>query len=285
MWDIDQAAMPINDNTISNFYKTRSGGYRMVVCRDFPANALLANVNEYCDGARGPFERITEASKYARVFKGNISFNGRCSSLYIKQYLHRSPGDKLKHLFRRSRGKRAVAAAAMLAENGLDSPRIIALAEKQIGPFCTDSILITEDLVDARSTYYWQDEWEDSCPAGLKHRFAKELGKTVGRMHASNIFHGDLRGGNIFSKQTQDGWHFYLLDNERTMKLPLLPMRMRIKNLVQVNILQPKTFTNTDRARFLKAYLKENPQLISDAKTLAREVAEITRRRLKKILA
>jgi hypothetical protein len=103
-------------------------------------------------------------------------------------------------------------------------------------------------------------------------------------MHAGNIFHGDLRGGNIFSKQTPEGWHFYFLDNERTMKLPLLPMRMRIKNLVQVSILQPRTFTNTDHARFFKAYLQENPQLKGDAKTLAREVAERTRQRMKKIL-
>jgi hypothetical protein len=255
----------------------------MVVCKDFPANALPVKDNEYCDGSRGPFERAL-SSKYARVFRGDISFNGRCSSVYIKQYLHRSPGDKLKHLFRRSRGKRALAAAAMLTENGLDSPRIIALAEKRIGPFCKDSILITEDLVDAKSTYYWQNEWKDSCPASLKHRFVKELGKTVGRMHAGNIFHGDLRGGNVFSKQTPKGWHFYLLDNERTMKLPLLPMRMRIKNLVQINMLPPKTFTNMDRARFFKAYLQENPQLKNDAKTLAGEVVERTRQRMKKIL-
>jgi hypothetical protein len=276
--------MSINDNTISNFYKTRIGAYRVVVCKDFPANALPLKDNEHRDGSRGPFERAL-SSKYARVFRGDISFNGRCRSLYIKQYLDRSLGDKLKNLFRRSRGKRALAAAAMLTKNGLDSPRIIALAEKRVGPFCQNSILVTEDLADAYSTYHWQDEWEDSCPVKLKHSFVRELGKTVGRMHAENIFHGDLRGGNIFSKQTPEGWHFYFLDNERTMKLPLLPMRMRIKNLVQIKMQKPKTFTNTDRVRFFKAYLEENPQLKNDAKTLASEVAERTRRRLKKIFA
>ena len=257
----------------------------MLVCKDFPAGKPPIGINEYHDGLRGPFERITEASKYANVFKASVSFNGRCQSLYIKQYLHRSLGDILKHLFRRSRGRRALTAAAMLAGNGLDSPRVVALAEKRIGPFCKNSILITEDLADGRSTYYWQDEWADSRDVKLKRQFVTELGRTVGRMHAANIFHGDLRPGNIFSKQISDSWHFYFLDNERTMKLPLMPMRLRKKNLVQINILQPKTFTNTDRARFYKAYIQENPQLNNNRKTIAREVSQQTQKRLKKILA
>ena len=166
--------MQVNNNNISNFHTTRIAGYRMLVSSDFPISAIADAANKYRDGLRGPFED-SSSSKHANVLKANISFSGKHYSLYVKQYLYRSFSDKLKHLFRPSRGKRSLTAAAMLTAQNLDSPAIIALAEKRIGPFCKDCLLITEDLHDAKSIYDWQDDWADTPPTKLKHRFASQL--------------------------------------------------------------------------------------------------------------
>jgi len=276
--------MLINNNNLSNFYKAGIAGFDMLVSNDFPASAIQLTADQYRDGVRGPFEKVS-SSKHANVLRAKISFNGRHHLLYIKQYLYRSFGDRMKHLFRSSRGRRALSAAAMLTASGLDSPAVVALAEKRCGFFCTDCILITEALKDAKSIYAWQNNWKDQPPAKLKHQFVSQLGVEIGKMHKANIFHGDLRPGNVFAKQTPQGWHFYFLDNERTVKMPILPMRYRLKNLIQINMPLPHTFTRTDRLRFYKEYLKQNPQLETRAAAIAKRVSQKAAERLEKVLS
>ncbi len=58
-------------------------------------------------------------------------------------------------------------------------------------------------------------------------------------------------------------------------------MKLRIKNLVQINMLAKEPFTYTDRVRFFKSYLKFNSQLQVDAKLLMRETAQRTHQRAK----
>jgi hypothetical protein len=77
-------------------------------------------------------------------------------------------------------------------------------------------------------------------------------------------------------------WQFFFLDNERTRKLGLLPKRLRLKNLVQVNMLQSENITVTDRMRFFEAYLEQNGHLGDKWKDLARRIIAKTRLRLSK---
>ena len=176
----------------------------------------------------------------------------------------------------------------MLCENGFNSPKIIAVAEKRNRLFFKENILITEEIQNAKCFYDWEKEWNDksNCPVEIKREFVRQLGRTIGKLHAKNISHGDLRPGNIYAGHNdKDKWSFYFLDNERTRKFTSLPVKLRIKNLVQINIVARFPFTYTDRIRFYREYIKENPSLQADAKTLMMEVVEITRQRMKKIFA
>jgi len=101
-------------------------------------------------------------------------------------------------------------------------------------------------------------------------------------MHAAGIFHGDLRLGNILAKEENNGWHFFLIDNERTRKFRRLPSRLRLKNLVQVNMLNSDGITKTDRMRFFKAYFKENPLMTYKRKRWVERIIEKTDRRFEK---
>ena len=99
-------------------------------------------------------------------------------------------------------------------------------------------------------------------------------------MHKLGIFHGDLRAGNILLQHNDQRRCFFLIDNERTRQFTAIPLRLIIKNLVQLNMVQTG-ITNTDRMRFLKAY---NEQLLfpdNVIRLLCEQTMRKTNKRLK----
>ena len=262
-----------------SFDKIKVAGWTMHVNTAFPAKTLETLVPaENFDGVRGPFEEVI-ASKFARVCKGAISFNGRIHNLYIKQFFYRSPADFLKHVFRPSRAMRSLKASQILAANNLLSPEVIAVGQKTLGPFVGKSFMITRSVENAPTLTNWIAEVTD---VNTKRKFIRQLAQTIGKMHAANISHGDLRTGNILVKPKDNGWDFYLLDNERTVKYSKLPGKLRFKNLVQLNMLTEKNLTSTDRMRFYKTYLKICREKSLNPKDLAARVNMKTKERLSK---
>ncbi|MCF7955876.1 MAG: lipopolysaccharide kinase InaA family protein [Phycisphaerae bacterium] len=261
------------------FDKIKLSRWTVHVNAAFPSDALESLVShEDFDGVRGPFEEVI-ASKFARVHKGAISFNGQIHNLYVKQFLYRSPVDFLKHILRHSRAMRSLNASRMLAAENLLTPEVIAMGQLRKGPFVAKSFLITRSVENAPKLSFYISEVTD---LKTKKRFIHQLAETIGKMHAANISHGDLRTGNILVKPAGDSWDFYFLDNERTIKYKKLPEKLRFKNLVQLNMLTNKNLTNADRARFYKTYLKQNQQAIPNAKDLARSIIAKTNERLEK---
>jgi len=269
------------------FEKTRVSGWTLRVSSDFgkPSVHSLWPPGEQIDGVRGPFDEVP-ASEFACVFKCSVGFGSRCQKLYLKQFFFRSTWDFMKHLFRPSRARRAFWGSLMLTEHGFCVPEIVAVGERRYGPVCMSNFLITCELDGAEDLYACFDgKWQGSSPDALggKRRLIRALGEIVGRMHGAGIFHGDLRAGNIFVKSAEATWQFFFLDNERTRKFNLLPERLRLKNLVQVNMLQSEIITLTDRMRFFKAYLEQSGRLRGRWKDLARRIVVKTRRRLTRI--
>lgn len=231
------------------------------------------------DGIQGPFEPV-RSSRFCRVTNSVVSFHGFCHKLYLKEYLYRSVWDVIKHFFRPSRAERAFTAALMLEENGLCSPEIVAAGRFSVLTFCKRTFLLTKEVGRSHPVYsYFSDIWSVSASQTSveKRNFIKQLAATVGKMHACGIFHGDLRAGNILARDSGDKWRFYLLDNERTKKFKCLPDRLRVKNLVQLNMLQ-EGVNQTDRIRFFKAYM-EQQDFIDDGRLLLKAVLAKTAKR------
>ena len=63
-----------------------------------------------------------------------------------------------------------------------------------------------------------------------------------------------------FVKEENSSWKFCFIDNERTRKCHIFCNRLRLKNLVQINLLLDGT-TKADRLRFFKYYLRLNPDI------------------------
>ncbi len=272
-------------NHIGEFDRVRIKPWTLWVRRQFGAERIgeLVCTGEF-DNVRGPFDEVTAASRFARVFRCEVGFHGRKQKLYLKQYLYRSVWDFVKHLLRANRAERAFKAAIMLGENGLDSPEVVATGRLRYGPLCRTSFLVTREIENARAVYtYPNEDWpaQANGTAHDKREFIRALGSTIGRMHAAQIFHGDLRAGNIFAEKSEGNWRFYFLDNERTKKFRRLPQRLRLKNLVQINMLIGPAITRSDRMRFFRTYCQYNPGIRAGRKVLLRTINRKTVNRLK----
>jgi serine/threonine protein kinase len=220
----------------------------------------------------------------SRVYKFSATFDGKERMIYFKQYLCRSTCDFIKHLVRASRAKRAFKAKLILEQHGFDVPVVVAVGERRSSFFDREYFLATFEVEDAKQI-------KQLIPDSLENFTKKQLhdmrelirtfGNTVGRLHAVGIFHGDLRLGNVLVRRENNDWHFFLIDNERTRKYRRLPAWLRLKNLVQANILISDCITKTDRMRFFKSYLQENADIHNRYKKLAIKVDTKTRKRLR----
>ena len=267
----------------NSFDKIKLSNWQLRVNTEFAKSFSKGTpLTEYINNIRGPFTPIA-ASKFARVFHCKVNFDSHLQDLFFKQYLYRSPIDFIKHIFRPSRAKRAVDAAIMLAQHGLSTPEIVAVGHLKLAGLSIKTFVITKTVKDAKNLY---DCLEDAfqSPPSQRHKFISQIGKTIGKMHNAGIFHGDLRPGNVMAKMQGDKWKFYFLDNERTKKFKNLPEKLRIKNLVQINMIPSKQLTYTDRMRFYKSYKNTHTVPITNQKQLAIQTTKKTASRLAKKL-
>jgi len=224
------------------------------------------------------------SSDYTRVFRCNVSFNGTERAFYLKQYLFHSLWDFVKYLLRSSRARRAFEASLMLQSRGFDVPAVVGLFERRFGPFHTDNALLVRAVEHSKSLWQCRRQIKGSNTEEAlreKRQLIASFGETVGRMHAEGIFHGDLRLGNVLVQRKEGKWQFFFIDNERTKKFFRLLARLRLKNLVQINMYR-QGITNTDRMRFFKAYLQENPCVWSRRSRWVERIIEKTNLRLRR---
>lgn len=266
-----------------SFEEMRTGNWFIFIRKNFPKSSIknLVSQNRLSDENRDQFTPVP-SSDYTRVFKYSISFDGVAHSLYLKKYLCRSLLDFIKHLFRPSRARRAFNATFMLQINGFDAPAIIGLFEHRTGPFCADNLLLTEEVKNSKTMpQLLTDIYQNSGGDTFIHKRAliEAFGRTIGLMHAKGIFHGDLRLGNVLVVKEEQKWRFFFIDNERTKKFSRLPGKLRLKNLVQINMFR-SGITNSDRLRFFRAYMMDNPEVTDNRKDWAVKVLKKTSWRL-----
>ncbi len=273
---------PLPYSTSSDYMTARSDKWRLFVRRGY----LLADAMHIVEGDAvcrdtHRFSRVF-SSDFTRVYTSTAQHKGSLVSVHVKHYLSRSPLDPFKHLLLGGRGRRAFEASLMLRHNGFDSPQPLVFIERHEGPFRMDNVLVTETISHAlQLNTQLMKLVADSSPSGREQRgsIIRQLGAVVGRMHKAGIFHGDLRLGNVLLQKNEGSFRFYFIDNERTRKYDRLPLRLRIRNLVQINMFR-SGITNTDRARFWAAYVKETQATQEESRRWIRSVLRQTEHRL-----
>ncbi len=251
-----------------NFRKIKISGWQFELSDDFPAGFPAGTTDTFIDGRRSFFVKLP-SSKFANVFKFNLLFKGKVYNLILKQYLNRSVIDAFKNLLRPCRSQRAFKAGLMLKRYGFTSPDAAAAGKKTIAGFPIRNFLITCEIKDAVQLYKMLD-----MDTPQKQQLISQFGRMVGRMHAQNIFHGDLRLGNVLVKKVNDEFEFVFLDNERTKKFVNLPQKLRLKNLIQINM----SLSDAHKPVFLDAYLAQQNVKIDGEKLAARIAAGVKKR-------
>ncbi len=267
---------------MTDFHETKYACWKCCIHADFTAPGKIKNPvpAHKTDGIRGPYQ-IIASSKHAVVHKCRVNFYGYVNDLYVKSYLYRNIADFIKHIFRKSRARRAFNAHLMLKKCGFDTPDVCAVIEKKLGPLKMQNYLISKEVKDTIPLHaFFESQNASKLLQDRQKRIelVKAMGRTIGKLHQKCIGHGDLRAGNILVKYQNSKWLFYLIDNERTRQYKNLPVKIRLKNLVQLNLL--KNISASDRMRFFKEYTNENSDIIADPHRLALAVIEATRKRL-----
>ena len=223
----------------------------------------------------GKIERLTrvKSSPHTIIHAGTVMDQ----SFYFKRYLMRDTGDRIKHIIRPSRARRAFVNGEMIEALGFHPPRSVCFIEEWRAGFIQESALITEAIKDAPEVRCYIDTVTTGS-VQLRRQFLQSLGRAVGAMHSRGVHHGDMRVGNILCRFLHDEFVFYWLDNERTKRYATLPMSRRINNLVQLNM--ERGLTLTDRMRFWKAYMEESRIPSIQEKEITHKVMKKTMERL-----
>lgn len=246
----------------SDFKKIRHNNRIVYIRNQFLDHALgqVILAGEETWHRQNDFKTIP-SSERTRVLTFTVSVDGIDRVVYIKQYLFKSLLQSLKRLFLSgSPAKQAFKAETMLAADGFDVAGVIALVESRDSFLQKNSYLATFGIENVRSVrnYILGIKELTTSPQLADWRgFIRDLGLTIGRMHAKGIVHGDLRTGNILIRRDGNLWRFFFIDNERTKKFRRLPFICRVKNLVQLNMGPYGIMSGTDRMRFFDAYCSE----------------------------
>ena len=181
----------------------------------------------------------------------------------LKRWRETSLWKRLLARFRRSRALTAWRLGHALCNRGIATARPLAVIEPAGGG---ESYLATAWIAGAENLH--QFCWRIAAlPARERTRRARPaaaaLGRLIGRLHAWQIGHRDLKGCNLVLAENDDGVAAWLVDLEGVRIRRRLRPREQARDLARLATsleLHP-WITRGDRRRFLRAYLAEFPEL------------------------
>ncbi|MBQ0719909.1 MAG: hypothetical protein KBT88_15550 [Gammaproteobacteria bacterium] len=197
-------------------------------------------------------EEIT-SSQHSHVCRARLNSGQKKALVYLKGMDFKSFRDAIKQQFSSSRAIKAFEAELLLQSLGFGTPTTLLTGWRQRSFFFKDSFFTLSEALSDHSDLYTTVAQLGTQSGRQKRDFIAQFSSTIARMHRENIGHGDLRAGNVMC-QYDEGWKFSFLDNERTRQYAKLPENIRIKNLVQLNLLISPVISKADRQRFFNHY-------------------------------
>ena len=163
---------------------------------------------------------------------------------------------------RRPRALRAWRMGHALLVRGIATPRPLAVCRTTAGRRSGETYLWTTRVVGALNLhlYAWRLAHEPAHQRRARTtQAAAAVGELVGRMHAWQIAHGDLKGCNLAFVEQEAAVDALLLDVDAAVVHCRLPSRARMHDLARlaVSLERHPWISRGDRLRFLRAYLAQ----------------------------
>jgi tRNA A-37 threonylcarbamoyl transferase component Bud32 len=186
-------------------------------------------------------------------------------------------------LFRRGRALRGWFFGHALLARQIATARPIAFCQARRSWLGRESYLATEWVEGAENLHLYGRRLAALSPSRrlrMAARCAESLGKLIGRMHACQVAHNDLKAANLLVVQRGDDVQTHLIDAEDARIARRLTSARRARDLSRLaaSMAAHPWVTKTILCRFLQAYARQFGPAVPDWKPLWRQIARRSRR-------
>ena len=239
-------------------------------------------------------DRPVKLGHSSLMVRATLRLDDGLQAVSYKRFRAKTRAKAFLNLFRGSRAMRGWRLGHALLSRGIATPRPIVVCEpgRANRPGTSQAwqqraaYLATEWIEGAENLHLWAWALAPQPPRArmkLAARCARSLGRLVGRMHARQISHGDLKGSNVLvlggatgddnmSPQT------LLIDLDGARIHKRLPRKRQVADLARLatSVTAHPWAGNSLRCRFLTAYAAEFPRGTVCRKTLWQAVGQKT---------
>ncbi|MFW5915744.1 MAG: lipopolysaccharide kinase InaA family protein [Planctomycetota bacterium] len=201
------------------------------------------------------------------------------SALIVRQYAH---GGLLAPLFgtaflsdKQMRGELRIAHHAR--QRGLSTSRPVALRiSRGPGPL-RRGYYLTREIPSALNLLEYCNKHGPQIAPPSRFALAKDIGRTIARMHEIGVYHDDLNLKNVLVKTRESPPESAIVDFKKARLQQHVPMKDGLPNLRRLDrsILKwpasRNTITLSDRLRVLRTYIEERTATGTDWKNMARQ--------------
>jgi tRNA A-37 threonylcarbamoyl transferase component Bud32 len=201
------------------------------------------------DLLHGPEFRVIKQT--SRTVAGIAHVNG--GEVFVKRVRNHS---WLKGIIARicgSRARKSIRGAKILEHAGLAHPRLIAAFEERRRGSIRASYVIAEYL--RRPKVLSRVALADGRDFFWRRSFGKQIAQAIRDLHDAGCYTRDLQETNLMLEIRNDNVKIYFTDLEAIRWLPLVPWRLRLHNLIQLDRSIGRFISSAHRLRFLHRYL------------------------------
>ncbi len=257
---------------------SRSGELRVAHHPDLEVEQVAQAIARHRENAAKGRQACEHWGPGASVSRVVLEGHGAPLDLAVKWNHWRGWRAAISEALRGSRAARAARGADQLRKIGLGHAESLAVAERRRLGLVSESFLVTRFVAGAKPL-------PAAIPAlrtapARRRALAYSLGDLIGTLHARALDHSDLKHSNLLVTP-HDSWVLLDLDSLTSSRRSI--WRRRVRALGQLEAYATDLYPwlpRTDRLRFLRAYLRRNPELSSRRRELVDAVSTWVGRRL-----